>query len=296
MRHATIAATVLTWALLAGGGPVRADGLDEVRAGNAAFAAGRYEAAVEAFTRGILAGDLDPQALAITLNNRGVARGELGDFDRAIADYAQALRLQPGDATTRKNQRIAYVRRGAAAASLGDADAALADYGEAIRLDPAQPLAYLRRGQLRLNRGDAPGALADVQEARRLDPGNPDARALLDQAQAAVAAAATTAAAAGAPAPAAPPPAAPSPVTAAAAVPATIEPAAGDPGRPARSLADVNVRAGPGNEFPVSATLARGAAVRVLGERLGWLRIRLPDGPEGYVYRKWLSEADAGLP
>src|SRR5205085_1542752 len=44
-------------------GPALADTLAEVKAGNAAFAEGRYEAAVEAFSKAILAGDLDPDSL-----------------------------------------------------------------------------------------------------------------------------------------------------------------------------------------------------------------------------------------
>ena len=90
-----------------------ADSVGDVRTGNAAFGDGRYEAAVEAFSRAILAGDLEPEALAITFNNRGVAYSELGDYDRAIADYRQALTLVPGDPTAIKNLRIAYIRRAA---------------------------------------------------------------------------------------------------------------------------------------------------------------------------------------
>ena len=89
--------------------------------------------------RAILAGDLDPEALAITFNNRGVAYSELGDFDRAISDYGQALALTPGDATAIQNLRIAHIRRAAAAARLGERDAALADYDRAIELDPDPP-------------------------------------------------------------------------------------------------------------------------------------------------------------
>lgn len=162
-----------------------AAGLDEVRAGNAAFAKGQYEVAVQAFGRGIQSGDLDPAALALALNNRGVAYNELGDYDAAIADYQQALKLRAGDATTLKNLRIAYIGRGGAAANLGETEAALADYTKAIQLDPRHPMALLRRGQLQLNQGNVKQALGDLEAARALDPQDPNVQALLRLAQAA---------------------------------------------------------------------------------------------------------------
>lgn len=320
MRQALIAATlVLAFAMHSAGAD--AVGIDEVRAGNVAFGAGRYEAAVESFTRGIQAGDLDPEALAIAFNNRGVAYGELGDFDNAIEDYGEALRLKPGDATAIKNLRIAHIRRGGAAATLGDADEALAEYGRAVELDPQHPLAYLRRGQLRLNRGDVPGAMADLESARRLDPENRDVAVLLEQAEqaraaAAVAAASPPARTAAAPAPPAAPPrtaAAPEPAAGDPAVPAAapppppappaqsatppapqagpppVEAAAPEAGEALRAVADVNVRSGPGNSFAPSGMLARGTTVTALDQRLGWFRVRLPDGREGYIYRRWLT-------
>lgn len=161
----------------------RADSLGDVRTGNAAFADGRYEAAVDAFSRAILAGDLNHEALAITFNNRGVANSELGDYDRAISDYGQALALVPGDATAIRNLRIAYIRRAAASARLGDRAAAVADYDRAIELEPSHPLAYLRRGQLALERGDRGAAVADLTRARDLDPQNADIAALLAAAE-----------------------------------------------------------------------------------------------------------------
>ena len=84
-------------------GPALADTLAEVKAGNAAFAEGRYEAAVEAFSKAILAGDLDPDFLAVTFNNRGVAYGELGDYDRAVQDYQPGA--EPGSPATRPRPR-----------------------------------------------------------------------------------------------------------------------------------------------------------------------------------------------
>jgi tetratricopeptide (TPR) repeat protein len=307
----------------AGAGPARADGVSDVRTGNAAFGDGRYEAAVEAFTRAILAGDLDPASLAVTFNNRGVAYSELGDYDRAIADYGEALTLAPGDATSIRNLRIAHIRRAAAAARLGDRTAAQADYDRAITLDPTHPLAYLRRGQLALERGDRASAIADLTRAKELDPSNADIAAQLADAQRLPPAAAgppappsepAAAPEAPSPAPAPAPPAAmtpapdfdayaidppegraarPVPSTAVAPAAGPVAPATAGTGRVYRSIQDVNVRQGPGNDFPRVATLGRGATVRVTGERLGWLELRMADGSRGYVYRRWLEPVDA---
>jgi Flp pilus assembly protein TadD len=316
-------ALVLGLALATAVGSARADGVSDVRTGNAAFGDGRYEAAVEAFTRAILAGDLDPASLAITFNNRGVAYSELGDYDRAIADYGQSLTLVPGDVTAIRNLRIAHIRRAAAAARLGDRTAALADYDRAIALDPTHPLAYLRRGQLALERGDREAALADLAKARELDPENADIAAQLADAQKMAVAAdpppappAEPVAAAPPPAAATPPPAPPPPPVAAAPPAAEAPdfsidppggrrpppaPAAGGAapasqggGRAYRSVQDVNIRQGPGNDFPRLGTLGRGATVLVTGERLGWLEVRLSDGSRGYVYRRWLEPVAAG--
>lgn len=317
MRHLT---TAICLACSLGAGVALADSIGDVRTGNAAFGDGRYDAAIEAFSRAILAGDLEPEALAITFNNRGVAYSELGDYDRAIKDYQQALTLVPKDPTAVKNLRIAYVRRAAAAARLGDQTAALADYDRAIELEPDHPLAYMRRGQLQLDRGDKAAAIADLTRAQQLDPGNKDIAALLADAQHATAAAPPAAASAPAVAIAAPepstaaeppaaendysidPPGGQPPPAAARPAPstATVEPGAGpvraaDPGSgPAyRVVADVNLRQGPGNDFPRIGARARGTTVAVTAERLGWLQIRLADGGSGWVYKRWLEATGA---
>ena len=154
--------------------PARADSLAEVRAGNAAFAEGRYEPAIEAYTRAILAGDLEPEALAVTFNNRGVAYGELGDYDRAIQDYNQALTLRPGDRTSIKNLRIGYARRGSAHANLGEQDQALADYSKAIELDPDYRDAFANRAVLYDHKGDKERAIADYRAALSKNPAPED--------------------------------------------------------------------------------------------------------------------------
>jgi Flp pilus assembly protein TadD len=206
---ALAAAVVALAALVAGGRAPLADTLAEIRAGNAAFGEGRHEAAVEAYTRAILAGDLDPDALAVTFNNRGVAYSELGDYDRAVQDYNQALGLKPGDKTAVKNLRIGHTRRAGASANLGEYEAALSDYAKAVELDPRHAPTYLRRGQLHFERGDLRAAVADLAKAKELDPAGREQAELLARAEADLAAAtpAATAAAPAAGQPTASPPA-----------------------------------------------------------------------------------------
>ena len=68
------------------------------------------------------------------LTNRGDAYQARKDYDRAIADYDAALKLDP------KFQR-AYNNRGAAWRGKGDRARALQDYAEAVRLDPSDKTA-----------------------------------------------------------------------------------------------------------------------------------------------------------
>jgi Flp pilus assembly protein TadD/predicted nucleic acid-binding Zn-ribbon protein len=189
MRPLIILVTTLLLAWLAGGSPALGDTLADVRAGNAAFVEGRHDAAVEAYTRAILADNLDPESLAAAFNNRGVVYGEIGDLDSAIRDYGQALALRPGDRTATRNLRIGHSRRAAAHANLGEHDRALADYAKAIELESNHAPTYLSRGRLYLEHGEFRPAIADLSRARELDPSSKEAVELLEQANARLAAA-----------------------------------------------------------------------------------------------------------
>ena len=85
-------------------------------------------------------------------NNRGLAYSDKGENDRAIADYTEAIRLDPKYAN-------AYINRGLAYREKGETDRAIADFTEAIRLDPKFADAYV-------NRGLAYEKLADFARAR----------------------------------------------------------------------------------------------------------------------------------
>ena len=95
--------------------------------------------------------------------SRGVDREGKQDWDAAIADYSEAIRLKPDYAT-------AYFGRGNTRDSKGDLNGAIADYTEAIRLQPDNASAYFNRGNTRDSKGDMDGAIADYTEAIRLKP------------------------------------------------------------------------------------------------------------------------------
>jgi lipoprotein NlpI len=105
---------------------------------------------------------LDPK-YAIAYNGRGNAYRAKGDNDRAIADYDQAIRLDPKFA-------FAYYNRGNAYSDKGDNDRAIADYSEAIKIYPKYTGAYFSRGRAELYSGGLPKALADLNQASELNP------------------------------------------------------------------------------------------------------------------------------
>ena len=167
---------------LALGGAALAQGLPEVRLGNEAFREGDFARAVSHYTNAIRSGELVGEALAITYNNRGVAHGEAGDFDPAIADYSQALALRPDDSTTIRNLRVAHVRRGELEFASGSYDAAVDNFSEAIALEPEQHLAYQRRGEVYTELGLLDRAIVDLERAVMLSPGDSEVVLALNRA------------------------------------------------------------------------------------------------------------------
>jgi len=90
--------------------------------------------------------------------NRGIAYRRLGDMDRAIRDYDEAIRVNPRAAD-------AFNNRGNAFRALDEHDRAMRDYDEAIRLDPHYAHALNNRGIIFLELGDAHRAIVDFDRA-----------------------------------------------------------------------------------------------------------------------------------
>ncbi len=101
--------------------------------------------------------------LAPAYNNRGNAYGRLGQIERAFRDYDEAIRLNPYYA-------VAYSNRGNAYTRLGQFERAFRDYDEAIRLNPYYALAYSNRGNAYISLDQFELAVQDLDEAIRLEP------------------------------------------------------------------------------------------------------------------------------
>jgi tetratricopeptide (TPR) repeat protein len=122
----------------------------------------------------IAPGDVAAQEAAF-YKARGYAYFVKGDSDRAIADYSEAIRIDPQDA-------LVYLRRGLAYHNKGDYDLAIADYSEAIRIDPQYAVAYFNRGSAyHYGKKDYHRARADYEKALQIDPNHSEAREGLEE-------------------------------------------------------------------------------------------------------------------
>jgi tetratricopeptide (TPR) repeat protein len=115
---------------------------------------------------------LDPN-YALAYNNRGNAHFVEKNYDRAIADYDQAIRIDPlpgvvVDERGRTSTNV-YNNRGYVYFANKDYARALADYDRAIRVDPKDPLTYNNRGLAYTATRDFDRAIADFGEAIQLD-------------------------------------------------------------------------------------------------------------------------------
>ena len=125
---------------------------------------------------------------------RGLAYADKGDWDKAIADYSTALRLEPGMASeTRPRLATAYCNRGTACATTHAWDRAISDLTNARTFADAEPTyafqrdqwhagsevdrinqqlvgAYVTRSGIYAKKKDWDRAIAAIDQVVRLDP------------------------------------------------------------------------------------------------------------------------------
>ncbi len=118
-----------------------------------------YDKAISDYNEAIR---LDPNN-AWPYNRRGIAHDDKKEYDLAISDYSEAIRLSPSYVE-------AYSNRGNAYNDKGEYDKAISDYNDAIRLNPNYAIAYNNRGSTYDDKNEYDKAISDYNEAIRLDP------------------------------------------------------------------------------------------------------------------------------
>jgi tetratricopeptide (TPR) repeat protein len=120
--------------------------------------------ALAACTRLISSGTLRGGDLAEAYIWRGITYIRFkGDWDRAIADFGEAIRLGTKDPAAYAGRAAAYIRK-------GDTDRSLPDLNEGLRLDPRHPGVHNVLGYYYNKKGDLARALTEANEALRLSP------------------------------------------------------------------------------------------------------------------------------
>ena len=127
-----------------------------------------FDKAVELLRK---ATDLDKKyadELAAVYQQRAYAAATNQQFQDAVNDYGEAIKLKPDDS------RI-YEQRAAVEMKLNDNDKALADYSEAIKLKPDEVRYYAYRSYIYEVKGDIKNSMADTEKVLKLDPKNQEA-------------------------------------------------------------------------------------------------------------------------
>ena len=124
----------------------------------------------------LLRQDSAVDVLNVAFLYRDQARARQNDMKGALADYDEAVRLSPDDATSAHPMTL----RGGARLALGDVAGARADLDAAIRIRPNSMEAWAGRALVRRKAGDLKGALSDTDEAvRQSESGSPSAQGFM---------------------------------------------------------------------------------------------------------------------
>jgi tetratricopeptide (TPR) repeat protein len=148
--------------------------------GDAYFELGKFPEALAAFNKSLAIVPQDPYAL----NYRGTAYAQLGQVDKAIADYTKVIEIRKRASSKKWDEIVSRYAGKFIAPSLselfalraelyvknGDRDKALADCAEAIKLNPSDDRARFVRATVYRQFKQTGKALNDLDDLLKLNP------------------------------------------------------------------------------------------------------------------------------
>lgn len=142
--------------------PANPDALAVYRRAVALAATGQTDRALDEYADAI---KLDPKASLAFLSRGVLLAARKRAYERAIQDFNRTLELEP-------NNVDALVARGDAFSQLKDVGRAMADLNRAVALAPGNAVALIARGQAESRRGNQAEAQRDFEAAVKADPRN----------------------------------------------------------------------------------------------------------------------------
>lgn len=152
--------------LFPGGGTAAAAGIDNCLQAQKFETENKLQEAISAYTSCLGSGELNDALRAGAYVSRGTAYGNAGDYDKAEADFARAITLNPRLSTAYNNRANLLRRR-------GRHDQAIEDYSRAIQNSPQSVALYSNRGNAYKSLKHYDKAIADFDKAISLDPSAP---------------------------------------------------------------------------------------------------------------------------
>jgi tetratricopeptide (TPR) repeat protein len=144
------------------GDPAMANGYDDARAGVTELSNGNNAEAIRLLTRALDSGQIANGDLGAAHFDRGLAWANSGEYDKAIADYSDAIRFNPHLVDAYHSRGVAWVKK-------GEYDDAITDFNVAIRYNAQDAESFDGRGVAWSGRGEYDKAVADFDAAIRLN-------------------------------------------------------------------------------------------------------------------------------
>ena len=129
------------------------------RRGQGLYSQGKFDEAIAEYKEALR---INPR-YAPAHNGLGTALNRQEKLDEAVAAYKEAIRIQPGYAQ-------AHYNLGLSLGAQGNLDEAIPAYKEAIRINPKYEIAHCDLGNALHNQGKLDEAIAEYKEAIRINP------------------------------------------------------------------------------------------------------------------------------